>query len=384
MSGLRWPRAAVTTVFAVHGFLFASWTAHIPQVKAHLGLSNASLGLALLGAPAGSVSAMLVAAYLLPRFGSRRMVRICLVGYCVAGPFVGLAVSLPTLFLALFVWGAFQGTLDVSMNTQAVAVERTQQRRLMPGLHGCWSIGTFAGAGLGALGVGIGLSLSWQLALLGLPAGALAGWLTTYMLPDVASAPPQARTPSWSRWLSPALLVLGVVAFLGMLCEGAAADWSAVYLRGPLHTSAALAGLGFTSFSLAMVVVRLSGNRLLAAMPAHRLLPVLATIATIGLAAGLVLAQPIAALAGFACLGAGVAAVVPCVFTAAGRLPGLNPGTAVAAVSGFGWIGLVCGPPLIGQIATATSLPVALGLLPVLTASLAVVTALTSALRGEL
>jgi len=366
-------------VFLVHGMVFASWTAHIPQVKAHLGLSNASLGLALLGAPAGSVSAMLLAAYLLPRLGSRRMVRICLAGYCAAGPFAGLAGSLPALFLALFVWGVFQGTLDVSMNTQAVTVERTEQRYLMPGLHGCWSIGTFAGAGLGTLGVGMGLSLSRQLLLLAVPALAVAGWLTTYMLPDLA--PAQVRTHSRHRWLSPGLLTLGAVAFIGMLCEGAAADWSAVYLRGPLHGGAALAGLGFTSFSLAMVLVRLSGNRLLTAMPPQRLLPVLATIATVGLSAGLLLAQPIAALAGFACLGVGVAAVVPCVFTAAGRLPGLNAGTAVAAVSGFGWIGLVCGPPVIGQLATATSLPVALGLVPILTASLAAVTAFAPALR---
>jgi hypothetical protein len=262
-----------------------------------------------------------------------------------------------------------------------VTVERAQRRHLMPGLHGCWSIGTFAGAGLGTLGVGIGLSLSRQLLLLAVAALAGAGWLTTYMLPDVEPLAVRGGAVARSRLLSPALLTLGVIAFVGMLCEGAAADWSAVYLRGPLHASAAMAGLGFTFFSLAMVSVRLSGNRLLTVMPANRLLAVLATVATAGLSAGLLLAQPIAALAGFASLGVGVAAVVPCVFSAAGRLPGVNAGRAVAAVSGFGWVGLVCGPPVIGQIATATSLPLALGLVPVLTASLAVASALTPALR---
>ena len=114
----------MTAVFVAHGLLFASWTAHIPHVMRHLGLSDGTLGLALLGAPAGSVAAMLLASYLIPRLGSRRMVQVALVGYCATGPLVGLTGSLAALFGALFIWGAFQGTLDVAMNTQAIAVER--------------------------------------------------------------------------------------------------------------------------------------------------------------------------------------------------------------------------------------------------------------------
>lgn len=123
----------MTVVFIVHGLLFASWTAHIPSVKAHLGLTDGSLGVALLGAPLGAVSGMIFAAYLLPKLGSRRIVQVALLGYCAAGPIVGVTANLPGLFLALFVWGAFQGTLDVAMNTQAVAVESAGERKLMSG-----------------------------------------------------------------------------------------------------------------------------------------------------------------------------------------------------------------------------------------------------------
>ena len=125
----RSPRIAVTAVFVAHGLLFASWTAHIPHVMRHLGLSDGTLGLALLGAPAGSVAAMLLASYLIPRLGSRRVVQVALVGYCATGPLVGLTGSLAALFGALFIWGAFQGTLDVAMNTQAIAVERARPER---------------------------------------------------------------------------------------------------------------------------------------------------------------------------------------------------------------------------------------------------------------
>jgi MFS family permease len=400
----RWPRIAVTAVFVVHGLLFASWTAHIPDVKAHLGLTDGTLGFALLGAPVGSVVAMIAASWLLPRVGSRAVVRVALVGYCAAGPLVGLTGSLPALFAALFAWGAFQGTLDVAMNTQAIAVERTGGRILMSGLHGSWSIGAFAGAGIGALAVAAGITLSLQLLVMGTIALLVAGLLTAQMLPAAAEHPggdsdsnrnsPERAGPeaepgpvkrsgaSASRW-SGGMVLLGAIAFASMLCEGAIADWGAVYLSGPLHATGVIPGLGYTTFSLAMVTVRLSGNRLLTRFRTDRLLPALAAVATLGFAAALVVASPPAALVGFCCLGIGLASVVPAVFSAAGRIPGLAAGTAVATASACGWAGFVCGPPLIGRLASWASLPVALGLLPLLTAFVVAGTLSSRALRDR-
>jgi MFS family permease len=398
----RWPRIAVTAVFVVHGLLFASWTAHIPDVKAHLGLTDGTLGFALLGAPVGSVLAMIAASWLLPRIGSRAVVRVALVGYCAAGPLVGLTGSLPALFAALFAWGAFQGTLDVAMNTQAIAVERTGGRILMSGLHGSWSIGAFAGAGIGALAVAAGITLSLQLLVMGTIAVLVAGLLTAQMLPPAVELPgggddgdsperagPEAEPggvrragPAASRW-SGGMVLLGAIAFASMLCEGAIADWGAVYLSGPLHATGVVPGLGYTTFALAMVAVRLSGNRLLTRFRTDRLLPALAAVATLGFAAALVVASPPAALVGFCCLGIGLASVVPAVFSAAGRIPGLSAGTAVATASACGWAGFVCGPPLIGRLASWASLPVALGLLPLLTAFVVAGTLSSRALRDR-
>jgi MFS family permease len=388
---VRWPRAATATVFFIHGLLFASWTAHIPQVKEHAGLTVGALGLALLGAPVGSVLAMLVSGRLLPRLGSRRMVRACLVGYCAAGPLAGLAGSLPALFAALFAWGAFQGSLDVSMNTQAVAVERARGRPLMSGFHGCWSIGTFAGAAAGVAGVAIGMPLTVQLLVLGGPVLVIGEVLAGRMLPDADEParrprePREAREqrrPRPARRLSRPVLVLGAIAFASMLCEGASADWASVYLRGPVHAGAAVAGLGYTAYSLTMVIVRLSGNRLLARFPVRSVLPALAAVAFTGFIAGLAGGRSAAAaIAGFACLGIGLALIVPTVSSAAGWLPGLSPGAAIAAVASCGWLGFVCGPPLIGELASATSLPVALGVIPALVAFIAVATAVAPQIR---
>jgi MFS family permease len=405
----RTQRAATVAAFVSHGLLFASWTAHIPQVKDHIGLTDGSLGLGLLGAPVGSVAAMLVVARVLPALGSKRMVQISLLGYSLAGPLVGLAGSLPALFAALFAWGAFQGTLDVSMNTQAVTVERAASRPLMSGFHACWSIGAFAGAGIGALGVAAGLSLTRQLLVLAVPVLLVTGWLTTRMLPDPATPasgdqqgtghgrasahqrpthPPHLPNPPnppnrAAVRLSRPVLTLGAIAFASMLCEGASADWASVYLRGSIHVGAAAAGLGYTGFALMMVIVRLSGNRLLSRFRRERLLPVLAAAATAGFTAGLLAGGTAAVIAGFGCLGIGLALVVPTVNSAAGRLPGVNAGTAIAMVSAWGWAGFVFGPPIIGQLASATSLTLALGVLPILTACIVVATARANALRGR-
>ncbi len=374
-------RRTVGAVFFVHGLLFASWAAHIPHVKAHVGLSDGELGLVLLATPVGSIAAMIVGAWLMPRVGSRRMVAACLAGYCVAGPFVGVAGSAGSaagLFLALLCWGAFQGTLDVSMNTQAVAYQHAAGRPIMSGMHARWSLGALAGAGAGALGVGLGVSLTVQLLVLGAAAMPLVLW--ALRLPDDAAGhdaydehaahdkPARRSIRHWPK----AVLLLAAVAFASMLCEGAAADWSAVYLRNSLHAEAVVASLGYAFFTAAMVLARLSGDALIARRGAGRVVAVLCVVATVGFAAGLASGNVVVALIGLATLGGGVATVVPTVFSAAGTLPGIASSSGIAAVSACGWAGFVCGPPIIGQLASATSLPVALGVVPLLTAFIAV------------
>jgi MFS family permease len=376
---------AVFAVFLVHGFLFASWTAHIPDVKEHLHLDDGALGVALLGAPIGSVLAMVLAARIVPRRGSRRVVRVVLVGYCLTGPLVGLTNSVPAFFVAFMTWGAFQGALDVAMNTQALAVEGSSGRRLMAGFHGSWSLGSLLGAGVGAIGVGIGWSLSEQLLLFAAPCLFGAGWLTTRMMQD-PPAPPRASphmVGDRGGVLQRAVVVLGTIAFVDMLCEGAVADWAAVYLRGSLHAIAAIAGLGYAMYLLVMMAVRLSGNRIMAWLPPQILLPFLAVVAIIGFVCGLTINRQVSVLVGFGSLGAGLALVVPTVLSACGNIRNVPAGKAVATVSACGWSGFVLGPPLIGGLASLTSLRTALFLLPVLIGIIAAATATTRVLRDE-
>jgi MFS family permease len=167
------------------------------------------------------------------------------------------------------------------------------------------------------------------------------------------------------------VLFLGLIALATMLCEGAALDWSAVYIRGLQHGSAGISGLGYVAFAVAMASVRVGGSKLLDRIPARRFLPGLAALATVAVAAALASGHAWAAIVGFGCLGAGTGLVIPTVFTAAGRITGLAPGGAITAVSACGWIGYMGGPPLIGQLAQLGSLRSALLIIPAFTVLIA-------------
>ena len=375
---LRRAWVAVTATFGVHALLFASWTAHIPQLKARLDLSDGALGTALLGAPLGSILAMLVTGWVLPKFGSRPVVLVSLIGYCLSGGLIGTSGSTLALFGTLTLWGAFQGSLDVAMNTQGVTIEQALKRPIMSGLHGAWSIGAFLGAGVGALCVSLGISLTWQLFVAGIVFAIIVGVLTLSMLPD-GHQPADHKAGRRRKLFSRPVLLLGAVAAACMICEGAAADWSAVYLRDSLGTSPTYAAFGFASFSIGMVLIRLSGNSLLRRTSPRSLLPALGVVATVGLAIALLAGDPMLSLAGFFLLGLGLASVVPTAFSAAGELAaqGANAGTAIATVSALGWAGFVCGPPLIGYLANLVSLPRALLLIPILTLAIAIAIRLT-------
>ena len=149
------------------------------------------------------------------------------------------------------------------------------------------------------------------------------------------------------------------------MAEGAAADWSAIYLHDDLGAGTATAALAYTAFSLAMGASRLIGDSLVARTGSEVLVRAGGIVAAAGLGAALLAGDTLAAVAGFALLGAGLAVVVPVVFRAASAIPGVPPGTGLAAVSTMGYLGFLAGPPLIGSLAAATTLPLALGLLVV-------------------
>lgn len=345
-------RRAVSIMFVANGIAFASWAARVPAVRERLGLRDGELGLALLGVACGAILAFRAAGPLIARFGSRRVTRVSAVLLCAALPLPALAPSFAALVAALLLLGMTNGLMDVAMNAQAVEVERRHGRPILASVHGMFSLGGLIGAALGALAADRGLSPAAHLltvaAVLAAAVTLEGGALSADARPE-APAAAAAGAPVGSR--STRLLLLGLVAFCSSVGEGAMANWSAVYLRDELHTTAAVAATGYAVFSLAMLVGRFSGDGLTQRFGAERLVRAAALLVAGGLGAALVVNVPIALLLGFGCVGAGLSVVVPLVFRAGASAPDVAPGKALSTLATLSYGGFLVGPPLIGLLA---------------------------------
>jgi MFS family permease len=365
---LRLARASVAAIFFINGAATANWLVRIPAVKAKLGLSEAALGIALLGVATGALLAMPRAGHLVARYGSRPVTRVGAVFFGATFLFPPLAPNPFVLVLALIVLGAGHGTLDVAMNAQAATVERRYGRPIMSGFHALFSAGGLAGSAAGGFVAHHHVGLAAHLITVALVAGMLAFAATGGMLPSSADAETGDAAPARPRGI---LLTLGVMAFCVLLGEGAMADWSALYLREITGAAAGLAAAGYAAFSLAMATGRFAGDALTLRFGPTRLVRGGGLLAALGLTFTLVSPSPWAAIVGFGAVGAGFSVSFPLMLAKAGSLPGTTPGTAIATVSVFGYSGFLAGPPLIGFVAQATSLRG--GLLVVVLTSLTVV-----------
>lgn len=373
-------RSAVTIVFFAHGALFGSWAARIPAVQDELGLSNAELGAALAAATAGGLVAMPLAGWIVSRRGSRATVARGLPVFCLLLPALALAPDLAFLALALFAFGAAASAVDVAMNAHGLAVEGRYGRPILSSFHAAWSFGGLAGAGAGALAAGLGLDPLPHFAVVAVAVGAGGLAATRLLLPAAADrpeAPPRLRRPPRR------LLALSVFAFCGLFAEGASADWSAVYIDDSLHASAALAALGFAAFSIAMATFRLLGDRLTIQWGAGALTRRGGVLAAGALAAALLIGNPAVALVAFFCMGAGLAVVVPVAFRAAGSLPDVPAGAGIAALTTVGYSAFLAGPVVIGFVAEAVGLPLALGIVVAMLALMALLAPAASAPRAQ-
>lgn len=371
-------RFATVAVFFANGFAIGAWAVEVPRVKDHLALSDTALGIALFAFALGAIVAMPMAGRLAPRLGSGRATALLGVLFIVTFPLPALAPSYPLLCVALLLFGATNGALDVSMNGHASAIETEWRAPIMSSFHAAWSAGGLSGAAIGTLiqrlGVGVAGGLLVPDVLVGvLIVGAALAALRA-IGPRVEAASAGFAMPSG------AVMKLAALAFLCMMMEGAVADWSAVFLRSVLTRDPASAGLGYSAFALSMAACRVVGDASVRRLGPSTVVSLGGLLAATGLALVLGLPGVVTAVAGFALIGIGLANVVPVIFSAAGRsTPTPAVGVSMAATTGYA--GFLVGPPVIGFGAGLFGLRLALCVL--LLAALVVALVGGKAVRGH-
>lgn len=374
-------RRAVSVLFFLNGVIYANWVSRIPAVQIERGLSHGELGLALLGIALGALIAMPAAGAWIARVGSARVTRITTAFFCLLMPTLALAPNLVLWGLALLVFGAMHGALDVAMNAQAVVVEKRYPRPIMSSFHALFSTGGLVGALMGGAIAAQGIKPIPHFIGVSAAMAVVAVLLLPYLLSGGESTGRAASASKPIFTLPPrSLLALGAIGFCVLMGEGAMADWTGVYLRQTLSSSEGLAALGYATFSVAMAGGRFVGDWLTAKLGPVRLVRLSGVLAAAGLSLSLFTSNPMVALLGFIGVGAGFATVVPIIFSAAGRSPNVPSAVALSAVTSMGYFGFLAGPPLIGFVAEVIGLRGALGLIVLMSLTLVV---LASSVRAK-
>ncbi|MEU9442962.1 MFS transporter [Streptomyces sp. NPDC048304] len=377
---VRRARYAVAAVFAVHGAVTGSFATRVPWIQDHASLGAGQLGFALAFTAFGASCSMPLAGRISHRFGSRTALRGLIALWTLALVLPSLAPNLYTLCLAMFTYGASAGMADVAMNALGVEIERLLGRSIMSGLHGMWSAGALVGSAAGTLAAHLGSDARLHFALAAAVLTALGLTACTWVL-DLQPAEDEEPPPRFALPPRSALLI-GTVGFCAVFAEGASLDWSAVFLRDRLGSSAGLAAACTTGFMLTMAVARIAGDAMVNRFGAVRTVRAGGVLAVLG---GLLIVSAgheAVAMGGFALMGLGIAVVVPLCFAAAGHA-GPNPSQAIAGVATITYTSGLIAPSLIGGVAQATSLVVSFCVVTALACGLTVFAGvLRSAERG--
>ncbi|MFA1674952.1 MFS transporter [Rhizobium mongolense] len=356
-------RVAVSLLFLMNGFVVGCWAPKIPDFAERLELTKFQLGLMILVFGLGSLTLMPIAGAQIAKHGSHvvsRATAACVLPILLA---LTLAPNIVTGAIALFLFGGFIGAMDVAMNANAVAVEKSMRRAIMSSCHAFWSLGGLIGSGLGGLVIA-------KLGVLG--HAQLATVLTLIFLviawPMILADPPHPDEKKEKTRLpiTPLPWLLGLMALFSMVPEGAVLDWGALYLRQEMNASVALSGFGFAAFSLTMAIMRFAGDLVRDKLGGVKTLRVCTLFAIAGMLIAALAPNAELAIVGFAFCGIGISNMVPIAFSAAGNVPGLKAGIGLSVVTTMGYSGMLVAPSAIGFAAEHVGFSAVFMALPVL------------------
>jgi predicted MFS family arabinose efflux permease len=359
---LRRAHVAVALAFVAFGTIDGTWVARLPALKQRLGLDSGELGLVIFSVSLTATLLLPLSGWLTSRRGSRGPTGLGLLVTAGALAAAAFAPSFLALVSAACLMGAGIGIVDVAANAHAVAVEQRLGRPVLSALHGAWSFGLLAGSGVaaGAAATGVGVRAQFPAVSAAVVVAAIV--LVPRLLPSAEDAAVDTAHFALPRG---ALALPALLTFCSMFVESAAMNWSAVFLSGPAHASAAVAAGGVAAYSVAMVAARLAGDPLTLRWGVAGLARRGGSLTCAGMALALGTRSPVPALIGFALVGAGCAALVPALFRVAAAAPGVSSGAGIAAVATAGYTGGVVNGPAIGFLARGVGLTAALSLIAV-------------------
>lgn len=359
-------RISIGILFFLCGLNFATWATRIPDFKSRLALSEAGLGTILMGLPIGSLISLPLAGWLIAKISSRLISVFAVIMYTLIIPIIGYSSNSYMLFVSLFLFGMAGDILNIAMNTQVVALEKKINKTIMSSFHAIFSIGLLVGAILGGYIIQLGYEAGTHFLIITcINVVSIPLFYPNLLIDDEKLINQNTSSKSYLN-LGKYLTILAIIAFCGMLSEGAMADWITLYMKEYLIATSYSTTIGFSSFALAMVIGRFIGDFLSAKWGIQKLLIWNGTLISAGMILILFVPQVEIKIVGCFITGLGISTIVPMIYSQAGAQNTLEPAIAIAGVSTIAYMGFLIGPVAIGYLAEFFNLQNALSLVVLL------------------
>jgi MFS family permease len=349
-------------LLSVSSLLLGIWVAALPAIKQRLALTDGTLGLSLLLSPVGSLTGVVLSSWLFSRIKVGK--------WLLAGPVLQclLFIAMVTVQYRLVFWivlfatgmvGFFNG---VSINAVIDMIEKKYQKRIMSSCHGMYSLGGGVSIGLAAIFYSLRIAPVYQILFVAAAIISILLSIRRHLLIH------QLYIHSGSSLSAPPFSIIGLafICFVSFMGEGSIADWSAIYMKESLHSTLAMAGLGYGGFSVMMAIGRFNGDALIPKIGSKKIVIAGTLIAASGFLLAISFPNKITAIAGFSLVGIGYACVVPILFSAAANVPGISPAVGISSIASGGLIGFLVGPSVIGLVAEKVNLAAGLSFILVL------------------
>lgn len=355
-------RTALGSMFFFIGLCFSTWAARIPDIQSKFQLSEGQLGTLLLFLPLGSMIGLPIAGWSVHKYGSRRVIMIGSFAYAMTLPLIGLSPNTFLLVPILILFGTLGNIMNISLNTQALDLENQMGKSILASFHGLWSMAGFTGAGLGAGLIFFNFSPTGHFTVV-----MVISFLIVILAQNFLVKEKKATDGGGLVLRKPddLLLRIGLIAFLGMMCEGCMFDWSGVYFKKVIEADPSLVAVGYVAFMGAMAGGRFVTDKVVARFGKVAVLQVSGGLIFFGLSISVLIPTVYVAGFGFLLVGLGVASIIPVSYSIAGRSKLYSPSVALALVSTISFFGFLIGPPLIGFVAELFSLPISFAMIAI-------------------
>jgi len=358
-------RASISLLFFLCGINFASWATRIPDFKEKLQLNDSELGTILMGLPIGSLISLPLAGWLITKYESKWICLIAVVMYIFILPILGYSPHSIGLFIGLFLFGMAGDILNIAMNTQVVTLEKSMNKVIMSSFHALFSVGLMLGAFLGGIILKYQISSFLHLLMMGGLNLLSIPFFLKNLLPDQFKNNEGIIENNNKSFLNlgPHLFTLSFIAFCGMLCEGAMADWITLYFKESTFVKTFTSTIGFTSFALSMVIGRSMGDYITKLFSIKNILTWNGVFISVGVSFTLMTTNEYIMIIGCLIAGIGISTIIPIIYSEAGRSKNISPSVAIAGVSTIAYVGFLVGPVFIGFLSDYYGLNKALYLL---------------------